>query len=142
MNLHIEDISTHTQGFLSSLSPRESRATVVFLSGDLGAGKTTFVTSLAKDLGVEEDISSPTFVILKRYKTKDIRFPYLVHIDAYRLGSFEELRKIKIEEYLKDTNNLICIEWPEMVVSDVLQADKTITLSHGSTDDLREISIL
>ncbi|MFA7192259.1 MAG: tRNA (adenosine(37)-N6)-threonylcarbamoyltransferase complex ATPase subunit type 1 TsaE [Candidatus Paceibacterota bacterium] len=94
-----------------------SRADVVTLSGDLGAGKTTLSQSAAKELGVVENVISPTFVIMKSYeiKNKNYKWKNLVHIDAYRLAKSEELLKLGWEKILSDKNNLILIEWSELV---------------------------
>ncbi|MGI6594034.1 MAG: tRNA (adenosine(37)-N6)-threonylcarbamoyltransferase complex ATPase subunit type 1 TsaE [Christensenellales bacterium] len=78
---------------------------IVILNGDLGAGKTTFVKGLAKGLGVDSHIKSPTFVIIKEYKG----YINLIHIDTYRIDG-NDIDKIGLEEYM-DGKNLIIIEW-------------------------------
>jgi tRNA threonylcarbamoyladenosine biosynthesis protein TsaE len=93
------------------------RATVLALSGDLGAGKTTFVQHLARTLGVADTITSPTFVIMKRYHTTDADFHTLIHIDAYRLESVDELTVLGFDHLLKEKGTIICIEWPERVAA-------------------------
>ena len=109
-------------------------ALVVGLSGHLGAGKTAFVKLLAKELGVEEEVTSPTFVLMKIYEvdqkfkvheqqresaeaSSKIQIPWnrLIHIDAYRLERREELEALDWENLVADKNNLILIEWPENV---------------------------
>jgi len=97
-------------------------AQIVALYGDLGAGKTAFVKELAKELGVEKHITSPTFVILKKYNIQYSTFDKLVHIDAYRLGSGEDLKTLNWDELVKDSQNLIIVEWPEQV-EDILPDD-------------------
>lgn len=92
-----------------------NQATVVALEGELGAGKTTFTQVLGKLLGVEENIHSPTFVIMKVYNIDYNWFKKLVHIDAYRLESEEELKHLGWGELVKNPENLIVIEWPEKV---------------------------
>ncbi len=101
--------------FLQKGSPKQ--ATVVFLSGDLGSGKTTFTQHLAKSLGVERTVPSPTFVIRRDYDLKENSGGYkkLIHIDFYRLKGPEELKTIGWEEILKNPENLILVEWPERV---------------------------
>lgn len=91
------------------------RATVLALSGDLGAGKTTFTQELAKTLGISEAVTSPTFVIMKKYSTNDGHFQTLVHIDAYRLEDEAELEVLGFKDELISPRNLIVIEWPEKV---------------------------
>ena len=90
-------------------------ATVVTLSGELGAGKTTFAQGIAKALGVEETVTSPTFVIEKIYQLEKQKFSRLVHIDAYRLNGAHELQMLGWDELLRDPQNLIVLEWPENV---------------------------
>lgn len=106
------------------------RATVVFLHGDLGSGKTTFTKNLCKYLNLNIDIHSPTFIILKKYPFEVENYKNLIHIDAYRLNSFDDLEKIKIYDYLADKNNLIFIEWPEVVVDEKLKSDIDIYFDH------------
>lgn len=79
---------------------------IVTLSGDLGAGKTTFVSGLAKSLGIKEKVISPTFNILKCYF--DAKIP-LYHIDAYRLEN--QNINIGLEEYIEG-DGICVIEWP------------------------------
>ena len=93
---------------------RKKIATIVGLYGDLGSGKTAFTQAAAKFFGVEE-VVSPTFIIEKIYKTNSDVFPKLVHIDAYRLDSGEDLKKIGFEEVLKNPEAIIFLEWPERV---------------------------
>jgi tRNA threonylcarbamoyladenosine biosynthesis protein TsaE len=118
-------------------------ATLVTLSGDLGAGKTSLVQALAKKTGIKETVQSPTFVILKRYSIPrrsllGARFSNLIHIDAYRLVHESELIKLGWEELLADKKNLICIEWPERVPGLVAKTALTVSLYHKG--EARQIS--
>ena len=90
-------------------------AVVVGLSGHLGAGKTAFVAAVARQLGVTGDVVSPTFVIMKQYATNHSLWSFLVHIDAYRLESPQELEAINWNALRADPKNLIMVEWPENV---------------------------
>ena len=105
-------------------APRIHTATVLALSGDLGAGKTAFTQMCAKHLGIEDVVVSPTFVIAKFYSIEREQFPWnrLIHIDAYRLESWQELQALGFDEIFTDPNNLVIIEWPEQV-ADTDQAD-------------------
>ncbi len=117
---------------MEGLLPREDgRATVLALSGDLGAGKTAFVQSLAAHLGITEQITSPTFVIMKQYPiTAGSDFKQLVHIDAYRMKDGHELSVLGWEALLSDSGNLIALEWPELVADVVPETSIKLAFSH------------
>lgn len=88
------------------------KTNVIGLYGDLGSGKTALTKSIAKILGITEEVTSPTFVIAKFYKGKERN---LIHIDAYRLEHFSELESLGFKEWCADQKNLVVIEWPEKV---------------------------
>lgn len=129
--------------FVSKLRPFSDRATVVGLYGDLGAGKTTFTQSAARSLGVSERVASPTFLIMKRFKIKDLRlkFKNLIHVDAYRLKSGEELRKLGFEELLQGRGNLIFIEWADLV-EDILPSNHLGIHFEFIDENTRKITML
>lgn len=106
-----------TQAFAKHLANTLHGGDVLALSGELGAGKTTFVQGLAKAISIREQITSPTFILMKVYRLKkplnDIA--QLCHIDAYRLSSTAELAAIGAGEYIGDAKTLTVIEWPERV---------------------------
>lgn len=111
----IQDTQVFVEQYLKSLSIKDNEATILGLYGNLGSGKTAFTKCLAKELGVDEVITSPTFVIMKIYETKHKDFKRLIHIDAYRLESGRELQTLDFESLVNNKNNLIVIEWPENV---------------------------
>ena len=123
---------------LSTPTPRE-QATVVTLSGDLGAGKTTFAQGVAKALGVGETVTSPTFVIQKIYELEGQKFSRLIHIDAYRLKSAHELEMLGWKELCAESGNLILLEWPEHVAA--LIPHDAIRIRFDIHGDERTISI-
>ena len=86
-------------------------AAIIALHGDLGAGKTTFVQALGKELGVLDQITSPTFTIMKGYETTTVGFEHLIHMDAYRIEALNELRPLRFVEILTTPKTLFCIEW-------------------------------
>ncbi|MBQ3291084.1 MAG: tRNA (adenosine(37)-N6)-threonylcarbamoyltransferase complex ATPase subunit type 1 TsaE [Mogibacterium sp.] len=101
---------------------------IIALIGDLGTGKTALTKYIAEGLGVTEEVISPTFTIVKEYRSG--RLP-LFHFDVYRLGSGEELLDIGAEDYLED-GGVSVIEWAD-IVADVLPADSlVIRLEYGS----------
>lgn len=121
----------------------KSEATLVCLSGHLGAGKTTFVQAVAKHLGVVEEITSPTFVIMKQYPLRHAPWSQLIHIDAYRLESGSELQMLDFEKLVADPRNIILIEWPENVKEILAGAkDKTvITFELAERNDERILTV-
>jgi len=151
-----EEGSTHDSSAETSV--------LLALKGDLGAGKTTFTKKLAAKLGVKEHITSPTFTILKKYQIEyspetlnspqdqrsnfhphshshshsdsqiHIHFQNLIHIDAYRLAGGNDLKKLGFKKLLKESGNLICLEWPE-IVEDILPAQYIeLQFEHDPTD--------
>jgi len=137
----VEETASIARGLLDTLKQKENNALIIGLSGELGAGKTTFMKAFADALGIEETIQSPTFVIMKSYKLQAKSFKLLFHIDAYRLDSGEDLLKLGWKEIVEDKDNIICIEWPERVL-DVLTPDIMIRFEHGKEgENQRKISI-
>ncbi|MEI6058001.1 MAG: tRNA (adenosine(37)-N6)-threonylcarbamoyltransferase complex ATPase subunit type 1 TsaE [bacterium] len=122
---------------------KSAGAYVVGLYGDLGSGKTAFTQLIAKLLGIEEGITSPTYVIEKVYPINSLQtaFKHLIHIDAYRLEKSAELAHLGWSEIISDPTNLVLIEWPERV-ADIMPADH-IRLKFTFIDDTtREIEML
>lgn len=117
---------------------------VIALTGDLGSGKTTFTQGLAKGLKVKNNITSPTFVLLKNYhgKIKDTIIE-LVHIDAYRVQNVEDIKSAGIEDYLNRKDIIMVIEWAENIKE--ILPKKIININFKNIDDdsenLREIKI-
>lgn len=106
-----------TERFSAQLVKKLHGGDVLALQGNLGAGKTTFSQFLAKELGIKEQVTSPTFVLMKLYALPvALRgITQLCHIDAYRLESLHELEEIGAQEYIGSTDTLSIIEWPEKV---------------------------
>jgi len=100
---------------INSIDVNGEGTITIALSGDLGTGKTTLVQQIAVLLGVTEPVTSPTFNILKRYETTDQKFSTLMHMDAYRLDSDEELIPLRFTELLQEPKTLFCIEWAEKI---------------------------
>lgn len=136
----MKEMADFAADMLGTLAPRDDgRATVLALRGDLGAGKTAFTKALARHLGIDEHVTSPTFVIMKKYPIERGAFAQLVHIDAYRMHDGRELEMLGWPDLLKDAQNLIVIEWPERV--DAVLPKDAITLSFSHVDETtREVS--
>jgi len=119
--------------FAQTLKPGD----VICLHGDLGAGKTTLVKGLAEALGLarDEQVTSPTFVIMHRYTC---RIP-LYHFDCYRMQSPEDLLAIGFEDFL-NSGGIACIEWPEKAGNLIPAPCYHIEMTHEA-DDQRLIRI-
>lgn len=90
-----------------------SKHKIFLLEGEMGVGKTTLTKAIAKQLGVKEVTSSPTFSLVNEYQSDD---GLLYHFDLFRLEDLSEAYDIGIEEYL-DSDNFCFIEWPEKIMS-------------------------
>ena len=95
----------------------EKQAVIISLEGDLGSGKTCFLQGFASGLGIKEKITSPTFVIMKKYKLNDkkISFSYFYHIDCYRIKKPKELLCLGFKKIISEPQNIIAIEWADQI---------------------------
>ena len=118
-----------------SLGRRLKAGDLVILSGELGAGKTTFTQGLAEGLGVRGPITSPTFVIARVHPSLTGRAP-LVHVDAYRLGSLAELDDLDLDTAVEDS--VTVVEWGEGKAEVLAQAHYTVHLARALADDAAE----
>lgn len=135
------ELEAEAARFVHEIAPKNDGATLVTLSGDLGAGKTAFTKAVAQALGVGETVTSPTFVLEKIYKLGHpmSKFERLVHIDAYRLEAGSDLVPLGFGALLQDSGNLILLEWPEKVAEALPVPTIRISLS-VRPDDSRAIS--
>ena len=138
----LDELTEEAKTFLATIKPAKGGATLVTLSGVLGAGKTALVKSVAKELGIVEDITSPTFVLEKIYSLPEGGvFKRLVHIDAYRLPEGANLAPLGFDELMQDSGNLILLEWPEQAFGHLPEPTAKITLSPNA-DGTRTIDII
>ena len=121
--------------------PKAARATILALTGDLGAGKTTFVQGFMEGLGVKRKVPSPTFIIMKRYKVKHPHFANAHHMDAYRLRKADDVGPLGFKELLADPRNLLLIEWPENIKGALPRGAKAIIFQYGRRENERLIKI-
>ncbi len=137
----VEELEGIAEEVLDILSRTPERH-VVTLKGDLGAGKTAFTKVLARGLHISEEVTSPTFVIMKSYPISGhAQFSMLTHIDAYRIEDEEELRILGLGALIEDPRTLIVIEWPERIlglipndalsVSIMITADNARLITYG-----------
>lgn len=101
-------------------------ATVYAFHGEMGAGKTTFINALCRELGVESDFTaSPTFAIVNEYRS-DTTAELIYHFDLYRVENIDDALEIGIEDYF-DSGALCLLEWPEKI--DALLPDDTVDIT-------------
>ena len=110
---------------------------IVLLKGDLGAGKTTLVKAIVKQLGSNEEVSSPTFGIVNEISVANAS---AFHLDLYRIENETELQEFGFEEYLH-SGDYCFIEWPEIATTLITQPHHTITLNNLN-DSTRKISFI
>lgn len=116
--------------FAQSIASSLRSGDILALSGDLGAGKTTFVQALARAFGVVKTPQSPTFSLMRSYQLpKPINgISRLIHVDAYRLEHERELIVLDLDEELADAKSVLVVEWPEKIAG-WLKTHKVHTIS-------------
>lgn len=107
---------------------------IVVLAGGLGAGKTLFVGGLAAGLGVQEPVTSPSFVLMREYRSG---FIPVIHVDVYRLGSFNEFEDLDIYERALD--GVLAVEWGD-VVAGALPEDHLVVRFEVDSDGVRTLA--
>jgi tRNA threonylcarbamoyladenosine biosynthesis protein TsaE len=138
-----EETKTLAEGLAKELllrSENANRSQLICLWGGLGAGKTTFVQGLAKEIGIKGIINSPTFLIMKKYILSGEWEGYnLFHFDCYRIEDAEEILSLGWREILENPKNIVLVEWPEKII-DILPSKKIDVEFNFIEDDLREIN--
>ena len=122
--------------FAKMVRQAHHKVKVIALTGELGAGKTTFVQGFAKGLGIKDKIISPTFVLIRQHKMENNQVLY--HIDLYRLEGKIDIKQLGIEELL-NSDNLILIEWAEKIKNSLPKSATWILLEKQG--DSRKITI-
>ena len=128
----ITNSPAETEAVGAALSRVLSPGTVIAYRGDLGAGKTAFTRGLARGLGVNDPVTSPTYTIVNEYLGG--RMP-LFHFDMYRLHSAEDLWDIGWEDYL-ERGGICAVEWSENV-ADAMEDPVTVTIEKLGEDSRR-----
>ncbi len=125
------------------------KALVIALNGELGAGKTTFTQGFVAGLGIKEEISSPTFLIMKKIelhshklkvKSLKLKVKYLYHLDCYRLKNEKDLIDLGMKEILADPKNIVLMEWAERVKKILPKDAIKINFKHISRKE-RELEV-
>lgn len=126
-----------TEALAAELAADLRRGDVVLISGDLGAGKTTFVRGACRALGVDERVTSPTFTIGQLYSGRDGLT--VAHLDLYRLDSLAAEEPGFLDEYLDETT-IGFVEWPAVARAEIASPTARVEIEHAG-GDVREIRI-
>ena len=126
MNFSLNNIEEAAKWFLEQLGDR----TIVAFYGGMGAGKTTFIKAVCQQLGVEDNITSPTFAIVNEYADGE-GYP-IYHFDFYRIKKVSEVIDISFDEYIY-SGNLCLMEWPELI--EELLPDDAVRVEIAETPD-------
>jgi tRNA threonylcarbamoyladenosine biosynthesis protein TsaE len=116
------------------------RSIIIFLEGELGAGKTTFTKGILKGFDYQELVKSPTYNLVEIHETKNHK---VFHFDLYRISEPIELEEIGIDEYLKELGSVSIFEWPKNGEAVLPSPDFHVQISYKDTDQnsKRELSI-
>lgn len=134
-----------TEKFAKNIAKNARVNDIFCLIGDLGVGKTVIAKSIGKFFNVEEEMTSPTFTILKSYNTDNNKIAKIHHFDLYRIKDLNALIDIGFEECLYDNNSIVLIEWPEIAKEILPSNKKVITIQkvfdnyHCDNSDERKI---
>lgn len=113
MNKFITNSAEETQKLAETLALKHHDGAIITLTGNLGAGKTTFVQGFAKGLGIKDKILSPTFVLMREYNLPYESDAKLFHIDLYRLESKQQINDLGLIDLFVNPKNIFLIEWAE-----------------------------
>ena len=111
---------------------------ILLFEGPMGAGKTTLIKELCRQMGVAENVSSPTFALVNEYETPDRKLIY--HFDFYRISDEREALDIGATEYF-DSGNMCLIEWPSLIPNLLPEQYLLVTLQPAEESEARTMTI-
>ena len=124
----ISNSSIFTKNLGKKLSRVISKGDIILFSGELGGGKTTFISGIAEGFGLKGNLSSPSFTILNEYSIDNLR--KFIHADLYRLENTGEINGIGLDDYLYDDISIVCVEWGEKIKDYIKKEYLEINLSY------------
>lgn len=132
---YITNNVSETEKIGFSLGKSVKDGAVIAMFGDLGAGKTAFTRGFAKGMGIDADVSSPTFALVNEYRSSNRA---LYHFDMYRISGWDDLYSTGYFDYL-DAGNCLIIEWSENI--EAILPDDCIRVTITKTDDINQRNI-
>ncbi|MBQ1908423.1 MAG: tRNA (adenosine(37)-N6)-threonylcarbamoyltransferase complex ATPase subunit type 1 TsaE [Bacteroidaceae bacterium] len=129
----LDEIDQAATRFLEALGERR----IVAFYGSMGAGKTTFIRALCRQLGVEDTVTSPTFALVNEYRNR--QGDSIFHFDFYRIRRLAEAIDMGCDEYFQ-SGHLCLIEWPELV-EELLPAETLRVTIQETPDGLRHLTL-
>ena len=118
---------------------KSDKSIVIFLEGELGAGKTTFTKGILKGFNYEELVKSPTYNLVEIHETKNHK---VFHFDLYRISEPIELEEIGIDEYLKELKSVSIFEWPKNGESILPSPDFHVQISYKDNEQNNKRELL
>lgn len=128
-----------TAGLGAEIAAELRAGDIIALVGELGAGKTTLSRTIGRELGVQPDLTSPTFVVARVHKPGD-RGVGIVHVDAYRLSSPEEVEDLDLVSLLE--GNAVLIEWGAEVAPRLSDSWLEVSLGRNPEDEVRTVELV
>lgn len=128
--------AAETEELAAQIAEKLMPGTVIAFFGGMGMGKTAFTRGLARGLGLDSHVSSPTFAIVNDYGGN----PPLVHFDMYRVTSWDDLYTTGFFDYM-DMGAILAVEWSENIENAIPENAVRITIEQGGSDDERIITI-
>lgn len=132
----ISESVTQTELIAENLGKKVAPATVIAYFGGLGMGKTAFTRGLARGMGINADVSSPTFAIVNDYGGN----PPLVHFDMYKVDSWDDLYSSGFFDYL-DMGAVLAVEWSENIENALPEGTVRVTIEQGESENQRIITV-
>ena len=136
MSVFVSKSVNETMALGEKVGEKVTSGTVIAFFGDLGAGKTAFTSGIAKGMGVNADVSSPTFAIVNDYGGN----PPLVHFDMYKVESWEDLYSCGFFDY-QDMGAVLAVEWSENIENALPENAVRIIINHGENENERIITV-
>lgn len=141
MTVYTTSNSDETATLGAKLAARMWGGEVICLTGELGSGKTTFVTGFIRHFLPNARVVSPTFTLVRQYAVNHAAIEHIYHLDLYRLKQRADVVHLGIEEYINSPEAIVLVEWPEKIQKFSSGKKIEISFAHAG-DDQRAITVL